>query len=615
MRYDDAAKVVLIRAIEEVLPDRIAPETLLEAHAAAGDPARGGPWIVKRAAYLVDHAVSAYRELLAPAEASLPGPWAYVAFAFVVGLASNYLGPAGRIHVVFNPIVLLVLWNLAVYAGLAVRWIVRERRGPAVDHVDTPARAAPRVAAAASTQPGLFERLALGRAYTWLLGTRSKVESGLEDAKDAARVASRFAVLSLPVMRPAFGLWLRRLLHLSAIGVAAGAIVGMYARGLFFAYHVVWRSTFVDDPGTVAFALALLLGPASLMLGRMPPGQDDVVRLLSDQGAPAAPWIHLYAATAALFILLPRIGLAVVTSRRLRHVADDVQLDLGAPYYADLLQRALDVSPARLEAGIRAAVGDECRLFAGRLAELVCVQLYDARIAPRLRAFREQGGSLRDLEASLRTENAAFGPVLTQELDSAMQELERTLAMRVRRLLGDDALRARPAGDLVQNVGTASSTAARHFGDRVGGDVATMVGSVVSASVAVAVGTVTGGFGEVLGIALLVGVLETGPLGWIVGALVGLVGTGAALWLGRDAIRDGVKTVRLPSRVVKLATLSAGRYERIIRDGRTKCGTAVRDALSGKLDELAGTIADQVWTRLAPVVGELRRPRVRVDSE
>lgn len=41
MDHDDVAAVVLVRAVEELLPDRIPPENLLDAHIAAGDPAEG----------------------------------------------------------------------------------------------------------------------------------------------------------------------------------------------------------------------------------------------------------------------------------------------------------------------------------------------------------------------------------------------------------------------------------------------------------------------------------------------------------------------------------------------------------------------------------------------
>jgi hypothetical protein len=50
MEQESVARVMLVRAVEEVLPQRIAPETLLEARIAAGDPPEGETWIARRAA-------------------------------------------------------------------------------------------------------------------------------------------------------------------------------------------------------------------------------------------------------------------------------------------------------------------------------------------------------------------------------------------------------------------------------------------------------------------------------------------------------------------------------------------------------------------------------------
>lgn len=109
MRQEDAARVVLVRAVEETLPQRIAPETLLEAHAAAGDPTDAPVWVARRAAYLVDHVLGSFRGLLARSALVLPGPGLTVGLAVLLGLAANYLGPSQRIHVVWNPIVILIL--------------------------------------------------------------------------------------------------------------------------------------------------------------------------------------------------------------------------------------------------------------------------------------------------------------------------------------------------------------------------------------------------------------------------------------------------------------------------------------------------------------------------
>lgn len=614
MRHDEAARIVLVRAVEEVLPDRIAPEALLEAHLAAGDPTARERWFARRADYLVAHVLGGYRGLLAPSDMPLPAPWLWIGLAVVVGLASNYLGPAGRIHVILNPIVVLIAWNLAVYAGLAAHALAH--RGARDVAVSPPPD---RVTATAATSPGgapfrprLLERLVLGRVFAWLIGTRAKIDDGLEDVRATARVARRFAVLWWPVVRPAAVAWLRRLLHLAAIGVAVGAVLGTYLRGLFFAYRVVWRSTFVGDPEIVGGLLGLLFGPAALILGQAVPGALDVPGLASEAGDPAGRWIHLYAVTVVLAIVIPRAVLAAFATRALRRRTDQVALALDDEYHRDLVERALAVSPAKLEASVRTAVEDECRRFAVDLADLVCRELYDETLAPRLRAFRETGGTLRDLEDDLRRRCESFRPTLAERIPMAQQQLERALVIRVRRLLGDETPpAARPSADLTDDVGVASSSVAVHLGSKVGGDLAAMVGGVVSTSVGVAAATLTVAVEEVIGVAVLVGLAETGPIGWVIAALGGAVATGALLWLGREALRDGIKTVHLPARVVKMATLSAARYERIIADGRAKCDVAVRDALAGRMRELAGSIADHVWERLKPLVGELQRPRIR----
>jgi hypothetical protein len=614
MRQEDAARVVLVRAFEETLPHGIAGETLLEAHAAAGDPAAGPRWIECRAAYLLDHALSGHRTVVARAQLGLPGPWLSIGVAVLAGLVSNYLGPSAEIHVVLNPIVVLIAWNLAVYAALALvalRPAARAReprstggRGRLSDLHDRG------LAPDASRRRGLAERLLLGRARAWLLGARARLDEGIADARQVAAVAQRFAILWWPIVRPAVGLWLRRLLHLCAIGLAAGAVAGMYVRGLFFAYRVVWRSTFVNDPGVVAWILRGLVGPAALALGRPLPSTEDVVRLLGTDGDPAGPWIHLYAVTALAFVVAPRALLALATTRRLRRATREVAVDLEDDYYCDLLQKARAVSPEELEAAVRDAVRDECGRFGDRLAAFVCAKLYDGRLAPRLWSFREHGGTLRGLEEALRRECETFGPVLERELPSAQRDLEGALVGRVRRLLGEEgALETRPPGDLVGEVGAASARTATQLGERVSGDVATVVAAVVSTAVAIVAGTVSGGFGKALGVALLVGIVKSGPVGWVVGAVGGLVAAGSAFWLGRETVREGVKGVSLPAAVLKLA-LWHGRYTGLVADGRARCEAAIREALDAQMTPLAAAIADHVWNGLKPVVGELQRPRV-----
>jgi len=604
MEQQTAARVVLVRAVEEALPERIAPETLFEAHVASGDPADGTAWIVRRARYLIEHALAAYRELLNRVDATLPSAWWFIGLAALLGLASNYLGPSAKIHVLWNPIIILIAWNVLAYVALAIGALLH--RPPA----SAEPTAGHRKTSVFEERPAVAERFVLAPALSWLLSQKTGVELARQHAIGVDAVARRFAALWWPILRPAARLWLRRTLHLCAIGIAIGAIAGMYVQGLFFAYDVVWRSTFVRDPAMVAAMLRYLLGPAALILGRSPPGTDDVARLLTAEGDPAAPWIHLYAVSAVLFVIIPRSLLAFAVSRRLSGEGRAAALDLNDDYYVELLRKARSISPKELEAGTRKAVHEECEHVSNRVTNFVCATLYDTRIAPRLWQFRDEGGTLRELEEALQRECESFNSDLERELVDAEDELERRLTERVRRLLGEEGgVTARSGEQFFPQVSAASSRSTTHVGERVGSDVAALVAGLVSTSVAIVAGTVSGGFGHTLGVALLAGLVHSGPLGWVIGAMGGLIATGAAFALGREKVRQGVKAVHLPAAALKVV-LWRGRYERLVADGRKRCEESIRQSLGAPMDQVSSVIAEHLWQRLRTLVGEWERPRV-----
>ena len=111
------------------------------------------------------------------------------------------------------------------------------------------------------------------------------------------------AVLRRPVRPPA---------DIAALRVL-GAIAALYTRGLVLQFQAGWESTFLSA-GQVHQALSVLLGPASALTGI--PIRDAVqlegLRLPEHPGANAAPWIHLYAASLLIFIVVPRLLAATV---------------------------------------------------------------------------------------------------------------------------------------------------------------------------------------------------------------------------------------------------------------------------------------------------------------
>ena len=107
------------------------------------------------------------------------------------------------------------------------------------------------------------------------------------------------------------------MLHLAAAALAAGLIGGMYLRGLVLDYRAGWQSTFLEAPAVHA-VLQPLLAPATAVTGIAIPSVDTLAaQRVGPDGrgsADAAPWIHLYAAMLALFVVGPRLLLALVAA-------------------------------------------------------------------------------------------------------------------------------------------------------------------------------------------------------------------------------------------------------------------------------------------------------------
>jgi hypothetical protein len=593
MTEAEVRAVALVRAIDESPQARaLVPATMLvEAQLVAGDPAEPEAWFVRRARYLLDGVLAPVRPL---AERFELDPRAFlwvVPLACLGGLAANYLGPTAKIHVVYNPIVLLLLWNVGVYGVLL--WRRLRHRAPA------PGTPAP---------PGPGERLVLGPLARRLLTARVGAERWRESAAgDTAALGPRFVRCWLGMMRPALQPALRCLLHLAAIGTALGAIAGMYVRGLFFAYDVVWRSTFLHDPGVIARLCRVLLAPGALVLGRTLPGPAEVTPLLSDAGSPAGPWIHLYAATVVVLVGLPRAALAVVGALAFRRALRDVRLDRTDPYVREVLRLAARLDAREVRQSIEHDVRAACERFADDIAAFVATELYDRRIVPAIEAFRDGGGTLADLENQLAACCRAFEATLATEVARAQRALEARLAQQIAWRLGEVEPEDAIASERVRAaVDTASSSAGAALSEQVGGVLVTGVGGAVAAAVAVVAGTVSGGFGHALGTALLVGLVHSGPVGWLLGALGGGTLAGAGLYLGRERLREGMKHVPLPPFAAKAALW---RFGSIKAAGREQCVRTVRQAIGSELEQVAQRISERIWQRLEPRLGERLRPR------
>ena len=265
-RPDDARLVLWARCLEEA--DAVGAIVPAEARASASRAANDAD----DAAFLTRRAAALAQLPGAPPPPEVGGtswltklprwaPWALVGGALVLGWATNELGPGHSLSILAFPLLGLILWNLSVCVlSLWLDWKAR--------------RAAP-VAPAPTRRPTGVDALTAAK-----LEFAARVQAW-EKPREQARVKFIF--------------------HAAAIALALGIVGGMYVRGLAKEYKATWESTFLEKPAVRTLTSAVL-GPASLLSGIAVPDPGEKGSVQN-----AAPWIHLWAASALLFIGIPRL--------------------------------------------------------------------------------------------------------------------------------------------------------------------------------------------------------------------------------------------------------------------------------------------------------------------
>ena len=192
------------------------------------------------------------------------------------------------------PLLGLVLWSVLVYVGVGIRWI----------------RALGRRGAGRARLASLLAQWGLAS------GRRVVARSAAFNVRSPARSAASSGSGRTPRARP------RGPGHAAppprGRRVGARAHRGFYLRGLVLDYQAGWESTFLTAEQAHAL-LRVAYGPASLLTGIPVPDAAHLAAIRwpgAPGGESAAPWIHLLAATAFLFVVLPRLALALGASRR-----------------------------------------------------------------------------------------------------------------------------------------------------------------------------------------------------------------------------------------------------------------------------------------------------------
>ncbi|MDP2242151.1 MAG: DUF2868 domain-containing protein [Burkholderiales bacterium] len=259
--------------------------------------------------------------------------WVLALVAFIAGIITDAIGPAKQINVLAPPLLAVLAWNLAVYLVLVVRAITR-------------------LSGAGSDQPGPLARL---------------ITHAIAPARRIERLTPPLACFArdwIAASAPLTAARIARILHTAAAAFAGGALLGMYVRGFALEYRAVWESTFLDA-STVHAILSVVLGPASAVTAIALPDAAGLAAIRSavSPGENAAHWIHLYAMTVALFVLMPRVLLALGRFFVERRLASPFPLAMDDGYFQALARAhrgeaaVIRIVPYSYHPGPQAALG------------------------------------------------------------------------------------------------------------------------------------------------------------------------------------------------------------------------------------------------------------------
>lgn len=242
--------------------------------------------------------------------------WLMPLLAFLIGAAADRIDDPEHVDLLSLPLLLIIGWNVLVYVLILV-WAVMPKKGFG------PLRAA------------WIRRISIGKGARPRRLPYVVSAAMLEFLNQWTRLSARLN-----------GARLARALHLSAAALALGAVVSLYSRGVLTRYSAGWESTFLDAE-QVYSALHYLFYPVIAVfqlqgfsleeVATLRFGHDSSALTLADNGA---RWVHLYAGALMLYVVLPRMLLALPAAWRAWRLKRRFPLDLDQPYFRKLVQAA-----------------------------------------------------------------------------------------------------------------------------------------------------------------------------------------------------------------------------------------------------------------------------------
>ncbi len=581
-------KILAVKATEENSKKILTPIAVSSANISAIGAKSDFEFIEKRASYLFNLLPAALKYLVTLER--FPGNWLKITLAVtvIVGLLSNYLGPAQQIHIVYNPITILLVWNLLVYLFIAIHGFLHIRI-PVIKRREK----VPEESSEESGEQDKDKKIFSNFFLNWFIGGLMKgvfqLKSRYIDHSTRVTIMKKilpsFWISYREVAGKSLLFRLESLLNAGAVGLVIGALAGVYFRGLFFNYNMIWQSTFVSDPETVRTMVNILFGPAGLLLDGHWISAEMISDLMKTGGVPAGPWIHKMALTAFLFIFIPRFILSVyyasISARSKR------PLDIAQPYFTEIVLKYREKLIDVIREGLRDIISKKINQTGKTISEFVTHDYYEKIIVPILISFREKGGKIKTFENELLESQKKFEPILLNYLEEVQEDFQESVLTEINLFLG------RKLDIDINTVSTYqphSDEIDQRLPERLAADIGDTIGGTIVTTVALAAGSISGGIGKSLGIAIISGLLGiSGPLGLLIGGLITAVTLGGVYKLKRNQISGMIKDIPLPAIVIS-ATLTDGKIEKARKETFTHTENEIKKMLAPKANEVTESI-------------------------
>jgi len=582
-------KILAVKSTEQNSTKLLTHMAISSANISAIGAKSDEEFIAKRANYLFDLLPSSVK--LVARVSRFPGNWVKLTLftTFVIGLLSNYLGPSQLIHVVYNPLTILLVWNMLIYLFMILKsfWKVR------LPKIDFKPKQVFKNHIPESDEDEKKQKKSSNFLLDWVIGgivkgiiqLRSKFVDNSTKVTVLKKIIPAFWISYKEVAGRTLILRFKSLMNVSAVGLLIGAIAGVYFRGLFFKYNIIWQSTFVSDPETIQMILNVLFGPANLIIDGHWVSMEMVQSLLNPGGTLAGDWIHKMALTTLLFIFIPRSILAIFFAKRSKKSTESI--DISESYYTEHILKNRESLVEVIRDGIREIISKKINKIGRTISDFVINDYYEKIIAPILISFREKGGKIRTLENELLESQEKFEPILLNYLEEVQEEFQDSVLTEINLFLG------RKLDIDINTISTyqpQSDEIDQRIPGKIAADIGDTIGGTIVTTVALAAGSISGGIGKSLGIAIISGLLGvSGPVGLLIGGIIAAITLGGFYKLKREQISGMIKDVPLPSFVTSLS-IPDSKIEKGRQETYAHTEKEIKKMLKPKIDEVTENI-------------------------